>query len=127
MAARLLIADDEAAFAGTLAEHLRRCGYDVVVALDANEALERVKAQPPDVALVDLKLPGLGGEELIRQITGLSPRTRMIVVTAYHDEELQQRCLGQPGVVAYLYKPIRSLVELERQIQAVLDQKSDKK
>ena len=117
---KVLLVDDEATFVNALAEHLKGCGYDVAVAFDGAQAIRALKEEQPALALVDLKLPGMNGEEFIRQAKQLSPQTQVVVLTAYHDEGLKEAALRQAGAVGYLYKPLKSLLDLERQIEALL-------
>ncbi len=104
----------------TLAEHLTLCGYSVSVAFDGNQAVEQLKREQPALAFFDLKLPGPNGEELVRQAKGVSPQTKIVILTAYHDEGVRETSLRQLGVAGYLYKPIKSLLDLERLIEEIL-------
>ena len=120
MPTKLLIVDDEIPFVRSLSAHLQRCGYEVLVAFEARQAIQAINDEHPALALVDLKLPGLGGEALVRQVKQISPQTKVIVLTAYRDEGLKEAALRQAGVAGYLYKPLKSLLELERHIEEVL-------
>lgn len=115
-----MVVDDEATFVKGLAEFLTQCGYSVAVAFDGHQAIEQMKAHQPALTLMDLKLPGPNGEELVRQAKQVSPHTKLIVLTAYHDEGDKEAALRQAGVAGYLYKPLKSLVELEQLIEATL-------
>lgn len=117
---KLLLVDDEAIFVKGLADFLTQCGYSVLVAFDGNQAIEQMKAHQPDLTLMDLKLPGPNGEELVRQAKQVSPHTKLIVLTAYHDEGKKEALLRQAGVSGYLYKPLKSLIELEQLIEVTL-------
>ncbi len=117
---RLLIVDDEVSFAKSLAEHLTRCGYAVSVAFDGQQAFQRLEQEQPALALIDLKLPDLNGEEIVHHAKRVSPQTKIIVLTAYHDEGIREGTLRQAGVAGYLYKPLKSLLDLERQIKEAI-------
>lgn len=117
---KLLLVDDEASFVKSLADFLTQCGYSVAVAFDGNQAIEQMKAHRPALILLDLKLPGPSGEELIRQAKTVNPNTKVIVLTAYHDEGERETSLRQAGVAGYLYKPLKSLTELEQMIEQTL-------
>ena len=119
---KLLLIDDEAPFVKSLADFLRQCGYTVSVAFDGDQAIERLKADQPDLTLKDLKIPGPNGEELIRQAKLVSPHTKLIVLTAYHDEGEREATMRKAGVSGYLYKPLKSLMDLEQLIEATLKQ-----
>jgi PAS domain S-box-containing protein len=64
----ILVVDDEAANLGVLFEHLRREGFKVLIAEDGASAFERVEYMPPDIMVLDLKLPDMDGFELYRQL-----------------------------------------------------------
>src|SRR3954462_3628423 len=83
--ARVLVVDDEATLVDTIRYSLRREGYDVHVAGEGNEALRLARASTPDLVVLDLVLPGLGGLEVCRPPGGA--RTGAIrMVTAKGDE-----------------------------------------
>lgn len=118
---KLLLVDDEASFIKSLADFLTQCGYSVAVAFDGDQAIEQMKTHRPALILMDLKLPGPNGEELVRQAKTVNPNTKVFVLTAYHDEGERETALRQAGVSGYLYKPLKSLVELEQMIQQALN------
>jgi EAL domain-containing protein (putative c-di-GMP-specific phosphodiesterase class I)/CheY-like chemotaxis protein len=102
---RVLIADDEPEVRDALAELLgAEDGLRVVAtAGDADEAAARASATVPDVALVDVKMPKGGGPRAAREILRLSPRTRVLALSAYEDRETVLTMLGA-GAVGYLVK-----------------------
>ncbi|MGH9101467.1 MAG: response regulator [Acidimicrobiales bacterium] len=79
---------------------------DITVVAEAGtgpDALAAAAAHAPDVALVDLVMPGMHGVEVIRQLTGVSPRTQVVVLTSYHDDRNIFPAL-QAGALSYLLK-----------------------
>jgi len=102
---RVLIADDESEVRDALGELLGAENDLEVVALaaDAEEAASLAARTAPDVALVDVKMPGGGGARAAREIGRLSPRTRVLALSAFEDRETVLRMLGA-GVVGYLVK-----------------------
>ena len=120
MAVKLLIVDDEASFVRSVSNFLSLCGYQVSVGFDGNEALEQLRKEQPALALMDLKMPGPNGEELIRKAREVSPNTKLMILTAYHDEGGMEAVLRKAGVSGFLYKPLSSLMELERLIAEAL-------
>src|SRR5574337_855980 len=80
---RLLVVDDEVDTCANLSDILTDLGYQVDVAYDGLSALELVKQHAYDVALLDLKMPGMDGLELYRRLKQLQSGTVAIVVTAY--------------------------------------------
>ena len=73
MALRILLADDEKDFVDTLAERLRLRGYDVRVVYDGLSALQEADKDTPDVAVLDLLMPGLSGDEALHRLKAAHP------------------------------------------------------
>ena len=105
---RILIVDDEAIVAFFLMEGLQGLGdeYDVRTSGSAESALEQVQHGRFDLAVVDYRLPGLNGLDLIRRLREISPETHTIVITAYSSPELKHEAL-QLRASRYLEKPFR--------------------
>lgn len=120
MPLKLLVIDDEKLFVRAVSGFLsRHCGYTVETACNGLQAVQRIEEGQPALAIMDLKLPDVSAEEVIRQLHQRSPQTKVIIVTAYRDEPTQERFLQKPGVVGYLFKP-PSLLELKQRIAAAL-------
>ena len=83
---------------------LVRAGYDVTAARDAGEALNLVSTQPVDLVLTDVKMPGVNGLELVRQVRDLDPDLPCIVITGYGGTESSIEAL-RAGAFWYLEKP----------------------
>jgi two-component system CheB/CheR fusion protein len=112
---RVLVVDDQKDIALTCAEFLSLEGYAVATAFDGPSALELALREPPDVALLDIGLPGFDGYELgsrLRQHFG--PRIRLIALTAFSLDEHRARTRAA-GFDHHLVKP----ADLE-QLQAIL-------
>lgn len=75
----------------------------VAEAASGAQALQAAAENAPDVALIDLVMPGLDGVEVIRRLTQASPRTRLVVLTSYHDDRYVFPAL-QAGAISYLLK-----------------------
>lgn len=91
---------------------------DLLVLAEAEngeQALKLVREHIPDVVLMDLILPGMDGVETTRQLRKISPRSQVIVLTSYHDDEFIFPSL-QAGAISYLLKDVKSkeLVEAIR-------------
>jgi DNA-binding NarL/FixJ family response regulator len=109
---RLVLVDDDAALRLALHELLVDAGYDVVgEAGDGASGLDVISEVGPDVVLLDLRMPGMGGVEMARQLRERSPNVRIIMFSAYADLGLQS-ILSDLGVSAYLIKgcPYRRIV-----------------
>jgi len=111
---RILVVEDHASTASMLAELLRLENYEVEVALDGPTALELAQAAPPDVALVDIKLPGMDGHEVARrlQAQGGEKRPLLIAITGNAQEESRIRS-EEAGLDLHLVKPVQ-LEDLRR-------------
>lgn len=106
--------------AESLAMLLRLWGHEVVVAHDGPTALRAAQSQRPEVALLDLSLPGMGGYELARQMRSQSDlrRTVLVAMTGWGQEEDRRRSQAA-GFAHHMVKPveIRELQELLAQAQ----------
>ena len=102
---RVLIADDEAELRAALADLIAsEDSLELVgAARDAGEVVELARANRPDVALVDVKMPGGGGASATRRIIEGSPRTKVIALSAYEDRATVLEMLGA-GAAGYLVK-----------------------
>ena len=96
--------DDEELYRRALERILVRVGYDVVTARDASEAMRIVSSQPLDLVLSDVKMPGINGLELVRQVHEFDPDLPCIVITGYGSPESSVDAL-RAGAFWYLEKP----------------------
>ncbi len=103
---RILIVDDEAIVAFFLMEGLKGLGddYEVRTTESAELALEQLSRTPFDLAVIDYRLPGLSGLDLIEQLKDVSPETQTIVITAYSSPELEDEA-HRLQAYRYLEKP----------------------
>jgi DNA-binding response OmpR family regulator len=115
--ARLLLVDDDAALAAMLREFLELQGFSVATVLDGESALARVDAEPPDLVVLDVMLPGISGFEVLKRLRERH-EVPVVMLTARGDES--ERIIGLlAGADDYLPKPFNPL-ELTARIQAVL-------
>jgi DNA-binding NtrC family response regulator len=93
MKKRILIVDDEPTLTFLLTENLADLGpdYEVEACNSGAEALALTCTQPFDLVITDLRMPGLNGMQLIRRLTGLWPRLKFILMTAYSDDLIAQK------------------------------------
>jgi two-component system phosphate regulon response regulator PhoB len=120
MPAHILVVEDEHAIQELIALNLEQAGQRAVLADSAEQALERIQEELPDLVLLDWMLPGQSGLELARRLRG-DARTRklpIIMLTARGDEEDKLRGL-ETGADDYITKPF-SVKELQARIKAVL-------
>ena len=117
---RLVAIDDEIEFTKTIDQFFSVRGYEVHVALTGTSGLELVEYHQPDVVLVDLKLPGMDGDEILQRIRATHPRTRVIIITAYNDGGTTRDRLLRAGAYAHFDKPLSSLRDLALTVQRAL-------
>jgi DNA-binding NtrC family response regulator len=114
----ILVVDDEEFYRRALERILRRAGHSVIMARNGTEAIDTVASQPVDLVLADVKMPGINGLELVRQIHEFAPDLPCIVITGYGSAESSVEAL-KAGAYWYLEKPfdqghldvVRRLVE----------------
>ncbi|MFE8602791.1 response regulator transcription factor [Archangium violaceum] len=100
----LLLVDDEAVFRERLARAFRERGFEVSTAGSYDEALALATKDSPELAVVDLKMPGRGGLELVRALHALDASTRIIVLTGYGSIATAVEAV-KLGAFNYLPKP----------------------
>jgi len=100
----LLIVDDDATLRDRLAQALRDRGFDVQTAGSYDDAMALAQADSPEMAVVDLRMPGRSGLELIRDLKGLDAETKIVVLTGYGSIATTIDAM-KLGAVYYLPKP----------------------
>lgn len=105
MKARIIIADDEANIRNTLAYFLREEGYHCDIAENGAQALERVREGGIDLVLTDVRMPGMDGVELMRQVHQWSPETLVVLMTAFASVDTAVAAL-RAGAADYFLKPL---------------------
>lgn len=101
---RIAVVDDNRDNAETVAGLLRLAGHQVATAYDGPGGMALVQAQPSEVALIDIGMPGMDGLEVARQLKGAGVRTLLIAFSGYGDEKIRQR-MREAGFDGYLQKP----------------------
>jgi DNA-binding NtrC family response regulator len=105
MKARVLVVDDERAIRDLLADAVRNVGYEVFSAPNGQEALSLMGEEDIHIAIVDIKMPGMNGIDLLRKIPDISPETVVIMITAYASVETAVDALRY-GAFDYILKPL---------------------
>ena len=101
---RMMIVDDEERFLSTMKKLLSKKGYDVVTALSGTEALEIMSVQNIHVVILDVKMPGMDGNETLREIKKRFPLSEVIMLTGHATMESAVQGL-KSGAIDYLMKP----------------------
>jgi DNA-binding NtrC family response regulator len=101
----ILVVDDEPSVCKALCRLLVDKGYGVVEAHSGDEALAAYRQERPDVVLLDIRMPGKGGLETLRELKALDPEASVIMVTAVHEEEVALQAMAN-GAFDYVTKPI---------------------
>lgn len=109
--ARILVVDDEAGLREFMVDALELEGHDVSAARDGREAIARVDRESFDLVITDLKMPVVGGMEVVRKLASEQPETQVIVVTAHGSVESAVEAM-KLGAFDYLQKPLGSPDEL---------------
>jgi two-component system, response regulator RegA len=100
----LLLVDDDRVLRERLAQALRERGLEVRTAADCDEALARAQERAPGRAVVDLRMPGRSGLDLVRELRELHPAIRIVVLTGYGSIATAVEAI-RLGAVHYLQKP----------------------
>ena len=117
---KLVAIDDEMEFTKTIDQFFSTRGYEVHVALTGTSGVELVDYHNPDVVLVDLKLPGMDGDEILKHIRRTHPTIKVIVITAYNDGGKTRERLLALGAFAHFDKPLSSLRDLANTVKDAL-------
>jgi FixJ family two-component response regulator len=108
----IFVVDDDPSVRKALKRLLCSAGYEVTTFGSAEEVLTSDRGELPGALIIDMRMPGLSGLELQRELAGSGSRAPVIFITAYRDD--QARTLAhQAGAVAYLEKPVDGEVLLE--------------
>lgn len=100
----ILIVDDDAPLRDRLARAFRARGFDARTAADYDEAMRLAREESPEMAIVDLKMPGRSGLELVRDLVAIDAETRVVVLTGYGSIATTIDAM-KLGAVYYLPKP----------------------
>jgi DNA-binding NtrC family response regulator len=123
MKKRILLVDDEKDFVEALAERLKNRDFDVTTAFAGEEALEKLKEYNFDVAIVDVKMPGIDGIETLREIKKIKPLTEVLMLTGHGTVETAIEGMKH-GAYDFLVKPCEMNTLLEK-IGAAYERKAE--
>lgn len=111
---KVLLVDDEEDFVSTLAERLRMRGMQAKTASNGQEALKRIAEDPPQVVVLDVMMPGMGGLDVLRKIKADYNEIQVILLTGIGSTK-EGEAGKRLGAVDYLMKPL----QIEELIQVI--------
>jgi CheY-like chemotaxis protein/cytidylate kinase len=103
--AKVLLVDDEREFVQTLSERLMMREMGSAIAYDGESALNLINEDEPEVMILDLKMPGIDGIEVLRRVKATRPEIEVIILTGHGTDSDRDLCL-KLGAYAYLQKPV---------------------
>jgi DNA-binding NtrC family response regulator len=103
-AARVLVVDDEKLIRWSVAERLQRDGYEVLSAESGEQALELLASTPPDLMLLDVRLPGIDGVQTLQRALSLHPELAVLMMSAHSTVDIAVDAMKH-GAVDFLVKP----------------------
>jgi DNA-binding response OmpR family regulator len=118
---RVLLVDDEANLRQTMARILHQLGCDVTTAADGVEALQRLEAAPYDLLYLDIRLPGMDGLQVLRQVHDRYPQVAVVLLTAHASISSAVEAV-RLGATDYLIKPITPEALIARTRTILIDQ-----
>ncbi len=103
--AKLVFVDDETDMLETLQNTFVELGYEVHTAPEGKQGLRLILDLEPDLAFVDVRLGGLRGMEVLRQVKAQKPHLKVVIFTGYNDPQIDEEAL-KSGAVMCLHKPV---------------------
>lgn len=119
---RILVIDDEKDMLEEIKAYFEFKGHEVLIASEAKEGLELAFKSKPDLLILDIKMPGKDGMEILKETKASNSQLRVIMLTGHYQNELAESRALSLGASLYLKKPI-GLAELENAITEVLSKK----
>jgi len=116
---KILLVDDEEEFVATLAERLELRGLQARAALNGEAALQMIEADTPQIVILDVMMPGIGGFEVLRRIKAQHPQLPVILLTGRGSEKEGVKGM-QLGAFDYLMKPL-NIEELIKKMQEAME------
>lgn len=116
---RILVVDDNVELVDFIRRFLESKGYQISVALDGKMAIEKARSDIPELVLLDLKLPDIPGEEILKRVKTIDRDIAVIVITGYGGEQVAVEMMRK-GAIDFLSKPIEHEILL-RSIKNALE------
>jgi DNA-binding response OmpR family regulator len=121
----VLIVDDEQSIRLTLAMALEKLEIPVATAENGQEALDMLAKKPYSLMLLDLRMPGIDGMEVLRRVSGLRPEVKVVIITAYGSIETAVEAM-KLGAVDFLEKPFNA-EDVRQLVSSLLDRETQDK
>ncbi len=102
---KVLLVDDEQEFVESLSERLQLRNLDADVVYDGEQALEALSQNKPDVMVLDLRMPGIDGMEVLRRVSKEHPEMRVVILTGHGTDKDEQEA-RKLGAFEYMQKPV---------------------
>lgn len=119
---KILIVDDDDGVRDSLAFHFEDCDYDVTTAISGDSATPLITSGDFDIAIVDLRLPKLRGDDFIRSVYDKSEPTRFIIYTGSEEYVIDKDMKKLDRLCKKVfYKPVEDLMILNREIEKLME------
>jgi DNA-binding NtrC family response regulator len=123
--AKILLVDDEQRFRTTTSKLLAAKGFATSTAGSGSEALEQMKENPFDVVILDVRMPEMGGVEVLAELKKLDPHVEVIIMTGYASVDTAKEIM-KLGAYDFMLKPC-AIDDLVEKIEAACDRKAARK
>jgi PAS domain S-box-containing protein len=123
MAAKILVVDDEPDICEILTQSLSMEGYDVAVAVDGRDAIDRFKDQAADLVITDMRMPKADGLDVLRAVKARDPLVEVIILTGYGTLQNAISALKNEGAFHYLTKPLEDIEEFLTTVRNALERR----
>jgi len=120
---KLLIIDDESDIREFTQSYFKKRGIDTFIAANGREGLDIIAAQSPDLVLLDMRMPGMTGIEVLREMRSRNFQTKVIMVTGIEEPEIIQEAQTL-GIIDFIHKPL-NLSEVEKIVMRELGKSND--
>ena len=121
--ATILTIDDEPEFTDLIKDYFEPRGFKVLIALNGDSGLKIAGEEKPDIAFIDIKMPGKRGDQVLVEMKQVSPDTKSIIITASEGQVLRKEDFIKKGAYECFEKPLASLKDLENKVRELLDDK----
>ena len=118
---RILSVDDETSFTDLIKQYFEPRGYEIDVASTGDEGLTLLHQNKYDVVLLDLKMVGISGDEVMKEVKRMDAGMKVIFITAFSDSGKTGKRLMDEGAYAFLEKPLPSLKKLEDLVNEAME------